>query len=89
MILQVVSIIGAVLTLGAYLAASSGWVEAKGPTFNGLNAVAAVFLLWAAIGLQNYGYILLNVAWLTLAVVALARFMIRAKSSKSDGKSES
>ena len=73
MFFQLVSLVGAVLFLGAYLANSRRWLGPKDPSYNLMNLVGAAFLFWVAVVDQRVGFMILEGAWALIAVPPLIR----------------
>ena len=69
-------ILGSFLIAGAYLAVSRGWVDAERPAFNLMNLVGAGLILWSLWYRPNAGAILIEVLWILIAVMALARWAL-------------
>lgn len=73
MLIQIVSLVGASLILGAYLANHRGW---SGPThvgYNLANLVGGGLLVWVAVVDRRAGFILLELVWALVAVPPLIR----------------
>ena len=70
-------VLGSLMIAGAYLAVSRGWVAAERPAFNLLNLVGAALILWSLWYRPNAGAILIEVLWVLIAIVALARWFLR------------
>lgn len=68
MLIQVVSVVGAILVLAAFIANQLQKLPRETLTYQLLNFVGGVALLAAAIGTRQYGFILMEGAW---AVVSL------------------
>ncbi|MGI9627573.1 MAG: CBU_0592 family membrane protein [Longimicrobiales bacterium] len=71
MLLQVISMIGATLILGAYVANQKGW---SGPTkalYNASNLAGALLLGWVAVADQRMGFILLEAVWAIVSIPPL------------------
>lgn len=73
MLLQLVSIVGALLILGGYLALQRGWLAATDRRFNLMNFVGAVLLCWVAVVDRRYGFVLLEGVWALLSIPPLLR----------------
>lgn len=69
-------VLGSFLIAGAYLAVSRGWVDAERPAFNLMNLVGAGLILWSLWYRPNAGAILIEVLWILIAVMALARWAL-------------
>lgn len=74
---SVVSLVGAALDLGAYVAAATGRVGATDVRFLVTNLVGTTLLLAAAVHLRDAGFIILNAAWLLFTLVALRKVWTR------------
>jgi hypothetical protein len=72
-LLQVVSIAGAVLILVAYGAGQVGWMHVEQPTYSLLNLVGSVALAYVAIVSLQYGFILMEGAWVLISLASLIR----------------
>lgn len=75
---QAISIVGAVIVLGAYLGLQRDWLRAHSRMYNGLNFVGAVLLLWVALADQQAGFIIVEGSWALLSVPG----MIKSKGKK-------
>ena len=75
---QLISVAGALLILGAYVALQVGWMGRDNRWFNVMNFVGAVLLAWVAIVDWRIGFILLECAWAGISIPG----MFRAASSK-------
>jgi hypothetical protein len=73
MVVQVMSLVGAAMVLGAYLGLQRGWLAADGRLFNLLNVVGAGMLTWVAIEDRRVGFILLEGAWALLSLPGAIR----------------
>lgn len=73
MLFQLISLVGATLILGAYVANQKGW---SGPTkalYNASNLLGAILLGWVAVVDQRLGFILLESVWALVSVPPLLR----------------
>ena len=70
---QVVSLLGAGLILGAYVANQRGWSGPMSPAYNLANLAGALLLAWVAIVDQRIGFILLEAVWAVVTVPPLLR----------------
>ena len=77
---QIVSVAGALLILGAYVALQVGWLGRDNRWFNVMNFVGAVLLAWIAVVDWRIGFILLECTWAAISVPG----MFRTLSSKTD-----
>lgn len=76
MFLQILSVIGALFLLGAYLALQAGWLRRASLKFQLSNLLGGAALLVVAVADVRWGFILLNGTWTLIAafaIVALAR----------------
>ena len=68
MINQVLSVVGAVMILGAYLAFQRGWLARRHRSFHALNLVGSGLLTIVAIADGRIGFILLESIWALISV---------------------
>lgn len=80
MFFQIISILGAVCLLWAYVATQMGRMRAASALYNGLNAVGSALLAWVAIHDQRWGFILLEGVWALVSLPPLVR-ALRDKSA--------
>jgi hypothetical protein len=73
MLLQVVSLLGAALLLGAFFANTRGWLNPRGRLYGVMNLVGALLLLWVAVADMRWGFIVLEVAWAAAALPAVVK----------------
>lgn len=73
MFFQIVSIAGALLVLGAYLAHQTGRMGREDRLYSLLNFVGAGLLAWVAIVDQRWGFIALEVVWALISLPPLIR----------------
>lgn len=71
MFFQVISVIGAGLILGAYVANQRGWTGPASPAYNVANLVGALLLAWVAIVDRRVGFILLEAVWAAVTIPPL------------------
>jgi len=74
---QVISFIGAVLILTAYMALQINRLSAETITFQILNLFGGIFLCITAVALRQYGFILVEGLWAILSAVGLWRVVNR------------
>jgi hypothetical protein len=74
---QVISFIGAVLILAAYMALQLNRLSAETMTFQLLNLFGGVFLCITAVALRQYGFILVEGLWAILSAAGLWRVITR------------
>ncbi len=70
-VLQVVSLAGAVLVLGAFLALQRGWWASHGRGYLWSNFVGAVLLVLVATLDGRMGFILLEGAWAAVSLLSI------------------
>jgi hypothetical protein len=70
---QIASFVGALLILVAYAGAQFGWMSARKPWYNVLNAAGSAILAYIAFRPFQVGFVLLEVAWTFISLYALAR----------------
>ena len=70
---QLVSLIGAVLILGAYLALQRGWLPRESRLYNALNFVGSGLLTYVAVKDRRMGFIILEAAWALLSVPGMLK----------------
>jgi hypothetical protein len=68
---QLISLVGALLVLGAYLANSRHWLRTDGRTYNLMNLVGGGLLFWIAVVDQRAGFMVLELTWALIAVPPL------------------
>ncbi|MDQ3557088.1 MAG: hypothetical protein M3409_10000 [Gemmatimonadota bacterium] len=73
MLLQIVSLLGAALLLGAFAANARGRMGHRDPLYNALNFVGAVLLGWVAVADGRWGFIILETVWALVALAGLLR----------------
>jgi hypothetical protein len=72
-LVQVISLMGAGMILGAYALLQVGRLGRHQASFNWLNLVGSVLLAVVAIYDMRWGFILLEVAWALLSLLGLIR----------------
>ncbi len=73
MLYQVVSLLGAVIILTAYVALQTGRLQATDRWFSILNFVGAALLTWVAVIDWRIGFIFLEGAWAVLSLPGMFR----------------
>lgn len=81
MLQQILSLAGALLILGAYVANQRGWLGPRDVSYNLMNLVGALFLLWVAVVDWRWGFILLEAVW---ALVSIPPLLLRARTSPAE-----
>lgn len=70
---QLISFVGALLILIAYVGHQLGWVNARGPSYNILNACGSAILAWIAVHPFQVGFVVLEGVWTIVSLWALLR----------------
>jgi hypothetical protein len=70
---QLISFAGALLILIAYAGHQMGWMNARRPAYNFLNAAGSVSLWWIAMHPCQVGFVVLEGVWTVISIWALAR----------------
>ena len=70
---QLISFLGALLILIAYVGHQLGWVNARGAAYNMLNAAGSVILAWIAFHPFQVGFVVLETVWTVISLWALVR----------------
>lgn len=70
---QVLSFVGAMLILVAYVGHQAKWMDACKPLYNLLNAAGAAVLAWIALRPLQVGFAIMEVTWTIVSLVALIR----------------
>lgn len=78
MLYQVISLVGAVLVLAAYVALQRRWLVGEDRLFNLLNFVGGALLTWVAVVDRRIGFIILEGAWALLSLPGVVRGRRRA-----------
>lgn len=73
MLLQILSLLGAGLILGAYVANLRGWTGPQRVSYGLANLVGALILAWVAVVDRRAGFILLEGVWALVSVPPLLR----------------
>ena len=80
MFFQVVSLLGAGLILGAYVANQRGRSGPHSPAYNLANLAGALLLAWVAIVDRRLGFILLEAVWAVFTIRPLLQSLARKSS---------
>ena len=70
---QLISLAGAAMILGAYIANQRGWLSPADRLYNLLNVVGSGLLAWIAIVDRRAGFIVLEVAWALASLPGLLK----------------
>ena len=70
---QLISFLGALLILIAYVGHQLGWVNARGAAYNILNAIGSAILAWIAFHPFQVGFVVLETVWTAISLWALLR----------------
>jgi len=70
---QLVSVLGSLLVLVAYVASQFGWLSLKGLSFAFANIVGSGILAVVAALEEQWGFLLLESAWALVSLVAVVR----------------
>lgn len=76
---DVLGLIGSLLICSAYLAVSLGRINAERLPYQLINISGAVLLLISLYYRPNLGAIMIEVLWITIAVIAIARIYLRRR----------
>ena len=82
---QIPQLIGAALQLTAFGAGQFGWLNARAALYLLLNILGSLLLLIDAIGMMAWGFIILEFAWLLIALVGLWRTRKIAATGRVQG----
>lgn len=85
MLLQILSVVGALMVLGAYAMIQNGIWRELDAGYLGLNIVGSLLLGVVAIADERVGFILLEFAWAGLGVVGVVRAMKARKAAQTVG----
>ena len=72
-ILQIVSLLGAMLLLVAYACHQNGAMDSRKPMYNILNAIGSACLGYVAFFPFKIGFVILEGAWVAISIWALLR----------------
>jgi len=70
---QILSLAGAFLILAAYVSNQRGWLSPRDRSYNLMNLVGALLLLWVALVDWRWGFILLEAVWAAASLPPLLR----------------
>lgn len=83
---QLVSLVGAILVLIAYLAINKKWMRPDHRLYNLLNLVGAILLLWVAVVDQRIGFVVLEATWALIAIPPLFRNAKKPRTEQTHGR---
>jgi hypothetical protein len=75
---QLLSVVGAGLVLGAYVALQRRWLSSADRVYSAMNLVGAGLLTWVAIADRRAGFIVLEGAWALLSLPGTLRRIERS-----------
>jgi hypothetical protein len=70
---QIVSVLGALLVLGAYAASQLGLADRRHWAYNAANLIGSAVLTVVAVRASQWGFVLLEGVWAALSVPPLLR----------------
>ncbi|HWX55334.1 MAG TPA: hypothetical protein VN176_12150 [Verrucomicrobiae bacterium] len=70
---QVISFAGALLVLLGYAGEQFGWMNARRPVYNVLNAAGAAILVMIALRPFQLGFVVMEGAWVAISIYGLVR----------------
>jgi hypothetical protein len=70
---QLISFVGALFILIAYVGHQMEWINARRPAYNILNGVGSAILWWIALHPFQIGFLVLEGVWTIISVWALFR----------------
>jgi hypothetical protein len=71
--IQVVSVIGAVIILAAFVAGQRGWLDVHRRSYAGLNLVGSSVLAAVAVIEEQWGFLVLEGVWALVSAYSLVR----------------
>lgn len=86
MLNQILSFIGALLILVAYVGHQLRWMESRSAAYNILNAVGSAILGYIALHPFQIGFVMLEFVWTAVSLYAFVR--VRRSAGKGEPKSD-
>jgi hypothetical protein len=80
--IQLISVLGSLLVLGAYVASQFGYLSAKGLAYAYANIVGSGILAVVATLEAQWGFLLLEGAWASVSLVAVMRHRAKANTHR-------
>ena len=77
---QSISLVGAALVLGAFIASQLGRMSTQGTTYRLMNLAGSLILTVVAVLGRLYGFVVLNGVWAVVSLIGVAR-LLRARSA--------
>jgi hypothetical protein len=78
-----ISVGGALMVLGAYVANLFHWLDSDRAPYAALNAFGSGLLSYTALESSPFGIILIEVAWTAISLIALVRALLGRTSSEA------
>lgn len=77
---QLISLAGAALVLGAFIASQLGRMSTRGAAYRLMNLAGSLILTVVAVLGRLYGFVVLNGVWATVSLIGVVR-LLRARSA--------
>ena len=87
--IQLVSVLGSLLVLGAYVASQFGYLSAKGLAYAFANIMGSGILAVVAVLEAQWGFLLLEGAWASVSLVAVVRHRAKTNTHRERRLSDS